>query len=114
MLEESEDSVGRRARRCAEAIEQRSGGAIRAEVVPGASVMGGGAAPGTKIPTRLLALAAESRSADALEQGLRRGRPAVIGRIESDRLVLDLRTVPEDREAELVEAVAALGSEAAS
>ncbi|HEV8335332.1 MAG TPA: L-seryl-tRNA(Sec) selenium transferase [Candidatus Polarisedimenticolia bacterium] len=111
MLEESEDSVGRRAQRCADAIEQRSGGAIRAEVVPGASVMGGGAAPGTKIPTRLLALSAESRSSDALEQGLRRGRPAVIGRIESDRLVLDLRTVPEDREAELVEAVAALGSE---
>jgi seryl-tRNA(Sec) selenium transferase len=43
-----------------------------------------------------------------MEEALRLGRPPVIARIESDRLVLDLRTVAEDQEEDLVCALAAL------
>ncbi len=108
MMEEPAESVERRARRCAEAVGRLSGGAVRAEVLPGASVIGGGAAPAAEIPTSLLVVRCGDRSPDSLEEALRRGHPPVIGRIESDRLVLDLRTVPEDREEDLVRAVAAL------
>jgi len=108
MMEETAESVERRARRCAEAVERETGGAVRAEVIPGASVIGGGAAPTAEIPTSLLVVRCGARSPDALEEALRRGRPPVIARIESDRLVLDLRTVPEDQEDDLVRAIAAL------
>ncbi len=108
MLEETAESVERRARRCAGAVEDRTGGAVRAEVVPGASLVGGGAAPTARIPTSLLVVRSGDRSPGDLEDALRRGDPPVIARIESDRLVLDLRTVPEDREEALVRAIAAL------
>ena len=108
MMEETAESVAGRARRCAEAIERRTGGAVRCEVVPGASVIGGGAAPTAEIPTSLLTVRCGARSPDSLEESLRLGSPPVISRIESDRLVLDLRTVPEDQEEDLVRAVASL------
>jgi L-seryl-tRNA(Ser) seleniumtransferase len=38
---------------------------------------------------------------------LRRGTPAVIGRIDEGRVVLDLRTVPADAEKMLARAIAA-------
>ena len=72
---------------------------IAAEVVDGYSTIGGGSAPGSQLPTRLVALTHPSLSADELDQCLRAGHPPVVARIEDDRLVLDLRTVaPEDDE----------------
>ena len=54
-------------------------------------------APGTGLPTRLVAIARNGLTADALEEQLRRLDPPLIARIEHDRVVLDLRTVePED------------------
>ena len=43
----------------------------------------------------------------ALAAPLRAGRPAVVGRLHGDRLLLDLVTVPEEDEAALVAAVLA-------
>ncbi|WP_084536506.1 L-seryl-tRNA(Sec) selenium transferase [Azospirillum halopraeferens] len=56
---------------------------------------GGGSLPGVTIPTRTLALRAASMGAAALAARLRTGRPAVVGRLSGDRLLLDLRTVAE-------------------
>ena len=68
-----------------------------ADVVDGTSAIGGGSAPGTGLPTRLVAIARNGLTADALEEHLRRLDPPVVARIEHDRVVLDLRTVePED------------------
>jgi len=64
---------------------------VAAQVVDGQSTIGGGSLPGEMLPTRLVALPV--RGADALARALRRGQPAVVGRIEDDRLLLDLRTV---------------------
>jgi L-seryl-tRNA(Ser) seleniumtransferase len=109
MMEETAESVRRRARRCAEAVEKRTDGAVSAEVIAGASVVGGGAAPASELPSFLIWVRCAGRSPGSLEGALRRGSPPVIARIESDRLLLDLRSVPEDQEEALVEAVAALG-----
>ena len=64
---------------------------IDGELVPGKSVIGGGATPDQALDTWLIAL----NCADivAAERLLRSSEPPVIGRIENDRLVLDLRTV---------------------
>jgi L-seryl-tRNA(Ser) seleniumtransferase len=76
------------------------------EIVEGQSAIGGGSAPTTHPPTALLALAHASLNASAFEEKLRHAAPPVIARIVGDRVVLDLRTVAEEEESELLEAVA--------
>ena len=61
------------------------------------------------MPTHLISIASRGESSSTLEERLRkpeRGVP-VIARIEEDRLVLDLRTVAPDEEAELTSALTA-------
>jgi L-seryl-tRNA(Ser) seleniumtransferase len=64
-----------------------------AAVVDGFSTIGGGSAPGSQLPTRLVTLTHPSLSADELEGRLRRAATPVVARIEDDRVMLDLRTV---------------------
>ena len=61
-------------------------------MIDGVSTIGGGSAPGSELPTRLVAIAAPD--VIRIEAALRGGDPPVIARIEHDRLVFDLRTVP--------------------
>jgi L-seryl-tRNA(Ser) seleniumtransferase len=111
MMDESAESVQERALRCAARIQQLGGDAIQTEILPGASLVGGGAAPTEEIPTRLLAISCPGKSAAGLETALRSGTPPVVGRIQEDRLVLDLRTVLAGQEEDLARAVAALAGE---
>jgi L-seryl-tRNA(Ser) seleniumtransferase len=83
-------------------------GSLRCEITAGESAVGGGSAPTTHPATTLIALDHESLSADALEATLRLSSPPVIARITGDRVLLDLRTVNEDEEAELLDALNAL------
>ena len=87
----------------AEALVARLPG-IRAQVIRGQSVIGGGATPEQSIPTWLIAI--ERASPGAAENGLRQGDPPIVARIENDRLVLDLRTVLPEEEAALAAALA--------
>ena len=63
------------------------------EVVPGQSAVGGGTTPGLELPTWVIALRRQTKSADWLDGWLRQQEVPVVGRIERDRLLLDLRTV---------------------
>jgi L-seryl-tRNA(Ser) seleniumtransferase len=82
---------------------------LHAEIVSGASVIGGGATPEQSIPTWLISI--ECPSAAVAERQLRAADPPVVARIEKDRLLLDLRTVLADEEASLLRALAAIGRE---
>jgi L-seryl-tRNA(Ser) seleniumtransferase len=79
-----------------------------AEVIEGISTIGGGSAPGSELPTRLIALELPGHSADSLEAKLRALDPAVIGRIENDRVVLDLRTIAPHDDGELANLLVSL------
>ncbi len=92
MILASADEVGERCGRVKAAAGSAGDETLRAEIVDGASTIGGGTTPGLEIPTRLLAICG-SRSPDAIEAQLRRNDPPIIGRIENDRVLLDLRTV---------------------
>jgi L-seryl-tRNA(Ser) seleniumtransferase len=80
---------------------------IDAEILPGKSVVGGGATPDQSLPTWLIA--PQSDSVVKAERLLRASEPPVIGRIENERLVLDLRTVLPGEEDLLGQALTALG-----
>ncbi len=73
--------------------------AIEANIVPGQSVIGGGATPEQALETWLIAL--DSADAVQAERKLRAREPAIVARIENDRVVLDLRTVLPEEEDEL-------------
>ncbi len=68
---------------------------IEAQIVETRSYAGGGAMPMHALPSRALALAAAAVGAEDLARRLRAGVPAVVGRIERDRVLLDLRTVDD-------------------
>jgi L-seryl-tRNA(Ser) seleniumtransferase len=71
---------------------------VRAEIVAGTSVIGGGSTPDQTIATWLIAIGCAGVA--ALDRALRQRDPAIVGRIENDRLILDLRTVfPEEEDA---------------
>ncbi|MGO9010623.1 MAG: L-seryl-tRNA(Sec) selenium transferase [Bryobacteraceae bacterium] len=79
---------------------------LRTEIVPGNSVIGGGATPGQSIPTWLIAI--ECPDAVAAGRQLRAADPPVVARIEKDRVLLDLRTVLPDEETALLRALTAI------
>ena len=82
---------------------------LKTSVIPGTSLVGGGSAPTSSLPTFLLAVTAESLSADELAARLRHHRPSIVARVEEGRVLLDLRTVfgpPE--EAQIVRALLGL------
>jgi L-seryl-tRNA(Ser) seleniumtransferase len=66
---------------------------LKIELIPGESVIGGGAAPGSRLPTTLLAVSCAAMSAGELADALRENQPPIIARVENDRVLLDLRTV---------------------
>lgn len=80
------------------------------EVVNGDSATGGGAAPDAKLETKLIALTHKTLSASRIEHKLRLGETPVITRIVDDRVLIDLRTVSNAEEDELIESLAAPGN----
>jgi L-seryl-tRNA(Ser) seleniumtransferase len=90
MMRVSKEEIGRRAESLAKELESSN---VSAEIVDGASVIGGGAAPSAVLPTRLLAVSAEGLSADELAARLRSSNPPIIARVDEGRVLLDLRTV---------------------
>lgn len=73
------------------------------ELIRGRSAIGGGSAPTSHPPTTLVAIKHQTLSADALDDALRRSHPAVVARIHEGRIVLDLRTISSEEEAELLD-----------
>jgi L-seryl-tRNA(Ser) seleniumtransferase len=69
------------------------------------SFVGGGTLPDVSVPTAVLALSADGVGETELAERLRTGTPAVVGRVQDGRVLLDLRCVFERQEAELLEAV---------
>jgi L-seryl-tRNA(Ser) seleniumtransferase len=84
------DAIARRARALADAL---SAAGVEARIIDGASTIGGGSAPGSTLPTRLIEIESQSASAEQIERHLREYEVPIIARIEHDCVVLDLRTV---------------------
>jgi len=69
------------------------------------SQVGGGALPLQGLPTQVIALRPLKISAASMEERLRKLNPAVIARVQEGEILLDLRTVAESEERELIEGV---------
>jgi L-seryl-tRNA(Ser) seleniumtransferase len=104
------DEIGERAARFSDRVNLIAPSRLRASLEEGQSVIGGGSAPGVKLPTVLVALECEEMSAESLEQSLRRNETAIITRTERDRVLVDLRTVAENEEAIILDALRAIST----
>ena len=107
MLTQSLESIATRAAALADRI-RKSG--VDVEILDGRSVPGAGSAPGEDLPTVLVALDHPSMGAVELEHHLRRNDPAIIVRVDQGRVVIDLRTVRVEEEAEILRALGAPSS----
>jgi L-seryl-tRNA(Ser) seleniumtransferase len=95
MMRLSKDEIGRRA----EALKsQINSSKLQLDIVDGESLLGGGAAPSSVLPTRLLALVCTGLSADELADRLRKSDHPIIVRVDQGRVMLDLRTVFPDED----------------
>jgi L-seryl-tRNA(Ser) seleniumtransferase len=114
MLRLSKDEITRRAEAvvsCAKsAAKSAQAKSARFDMclLDGESVIGGGAAPSALLPTRLIALTHRDLSADEINARLRASTPPVIARVEEGRVLLDLRTVFPEQDADLATALASL------
>lgn len=79
----------------AEALQAQLSSAahLKTDIISGESLVGGGSAPTSSLPTYLLAVTAQSLSADELATRLRHHHPPIVARVEEGRVLLDLRTV---------------------
>ena len=83
------------------------GPAWRCMVVPSIAEVGGGSLPGQELPSRAVEISGPL-TVDELSRRLRGFRPPVVGRIEKDRFLLDVRTLLAGDDADIVRAVEGL------
>lgn len=109
MLAATREEIESRARVFVRRLRKRlTEESMTVEIVEGASAVGGGSAPTTHPPTALVRVTHSTLSASTLDERLRRGSPPVVARILDERVVIDLRTVAEEEEQELTDALASL------
>jgi L-seryl-tRNA(Ser) seleniumtransferase len=110
MLTMSLHEIDRRAQRLAERVRDVAG--LRCHIIDGVSTTGGGSAPGSALPTRLVAVGVDGLSASAFEALLRSGDLPVVARILEGAVAIDLRTVDESQDPALAEALRAAANHA--
>jgi L-seryl-tRNA(Ser) seleniumtransferase len=98
------DDLRRRADALAEAINTRRT-ELRARAVSTRAVSGGGSLPGAGLESWAVGLSSKNRSSAEIERALRAHDPPIVSRVEGDEVLLDLRTVGEDDDPELIQAV---------
>jgi L-seryl-tRNA(Ser) seleniumtransferase len=87
------------------AVWLRSTPGINADVVETIAFVGGGSLPEQSLPTFVVAMTAAGLSDELLAERLRKSTPAVLGRVQDGKVLLDVRTIFPEQEAELADVV---------
>ena len=96
MLTEPLAVTSARTDRLAARLEALGQGQLSIRTEAAVARAGGGSLPLLEIPSRCLMVQREGFSAQAIERFMRRQRPPIIGRIENEHFVMDVRTVQEE------------------
>lgn len=107
MLSVSEKDLRKRGERFRRAL-QRKTKHVRVELVKEASQTGSGSLPAQDLPTCAAALSIEGMAPDALADKLRSHEPPILTRIQNDRVLVDFRTLFENEEKIVIDALGAL------
>lgn len=105
MLTVDPAGLSERAAALARSIAAYLGEVASIRTIDGFSAVGGGSLPGVELPTTLIAVKPARLSVVALEEGLRRRATPILARIQDDALLLDVRTLRDGEEGEIVRAL---------
>ena len=105
MLSESVERVQARAERVLGALSARAGELLCPRIEATAAQAGSGALPMEELPSRALSLTPRFCGAEELARRLRLRAVPVVGRVQKEKLLLDLRTVYEEDVESLVTAL---------
>lgn len=112
-LREPLDRLEARARRLAERLAKVAGAAARVEARPENAFVGGGSVPGFELPSWVVAVTAPDGAAERVAAGLRAAPVPVVGRVRDGRVLFDVRTLLDDDEAAVEQALAGALADAA-
>ena len=102
MLGEPADTVRARARRVVRGLGAELAVLTGAEVIASTAEVGGGSMPLARVPSYAVSVRAPRGKIADLARALRLGPDPVLGRIEADRLLLDMRTVAKSEVPRLI------------
>jgi L-seryl-tRNA(Ser) seleniumtransferase len=109
MMQISKDEIAARAEQLISRIgDSAKSTKLAVELIDGESVIGGGAAPGAVLLTKLIAITHGNLSADEITARLREADPPIIARLDEGRVLIDLRTVFPDRDATVATVISSL------
>ncbi len=108
MMGMPEEVVGKKARRLLRRVKKPLLGKCEVAMMSVSSRVGGGAMPEQDLPSRAVSLRPQVMKVNELERKLREHFLPVIGRIEDESLLLDMRTVADDEIAMVAEAMFAV------
>jgi L-seryl-tRNA(Ser) seleniumtransferase len=78
---------------------------VQLSIVEGGSQVGSGSVPVQTMPTKLLMVKSKDLSAESLARSLRHYRPAVFPRVQNDAVLLDFRTIQEQEDKVVLDAL---------
>jgi L-seryl-tRNA(Ser) seleniumtransferase len=82
---------------------------FQAKILHGMSQVGGGTMPDVQLPSMVIALKHHSLPAEQLGRKLRtESEPAIVGRIQKEEFIIDLRTVTMEEEKFLLQALTSI------
>ena len=96
MLTMSSQKIEEKAKQLAARLQTIDKTRIDAQVLQRSSKAGGGALPLLNLPSYCVGIIIQGCSANTLERQLRDNDPPIIGRIEEDKFIMDLRTIQEE------------------
>jgi L-seryl-tRNA(Ser) seleniumtransferase len=105
MLTAGTDGLKTRAKKISFYLKKTLINKAEIEIEDTVSRVGGGAMPMTILPSAAVAVKPRDIDVNELVRQLRSNNPAVMGRIQDDRLLLDMRTVQEGEDALIVESL---------
>ena len=95
MLTTSQEILKLKAKELMETMDSKLGSLVEVNIAESYSEAGGGSLPTTRLATWVVALKPCKGSENQLVEKLRRGTPAILARIENDRVLFDVRTIQD-------------------
>jgi L-seryl-tRNA(Ser) seleniumtransferase len=97
--------IDSRAKKAMRNLKKQIPEGVEFSVVDGGSQVGSGSVPVQTMPTKLLMVKPEDLSTESLARSLRQHRPAVFPRIQNDAVLLDFRTIQEQEDKVVLDAL---------
>jgi L-seryl-tRNA(Ser) seleniumtransferase len=88
--------IEKKAARLCGMLENIGNSRLEIKLIDCSSRAGGGSLPLLDLPSKCVAIKVKEISVDAIKKFMRRNTPPIIGRIEEDLFVMDLRTIQDD------------------